>query len=376
MYEYFAFLYIFLMLFALLYVLAYLPGVLIIKTWSKQNLIFLLALGLTYLFIPNKSTIIKLSSICSILFILLIFNIYLLFNNKLKATRRILNVIDFIVCSLTIFASACIIAYIDDLPIKDKILERHKDGSYFFKPGYLFKMINDSLSSSFLIISIKYAHLYLMKKWEERQKRKIDKLKLQKKNIETQFGALQAKVNPHFLYNSLNSIAGLATIDGEKTRKMALALAQFFRYSMTKEQEMMITVDREAEMTNTYLEIEKIRFGDKLNYHIEISNEAKLCKVPRMLIQPLVENCIKHGMKGSHEALKVEVSFSVSDNTLTISVRDNGTHFPKDIIPGYGIQSVYDKLDLLFPEKYHVELKTTPEKDFKIYIRMNETQRD
>ena len=376
MYEYFDFLNLFLILLALLYVLAYLPEVLIIKTWSKQNLIFLLALGLTYLSlttgllnIPNKSAIIKLSTTCSILFILLIFNTYLLSNSKLKATGRILNVIiDFIVCSLTLFVSTCIIAYIDDLPIKNIIHERFEDGGYYFSPGHLYQMISNSLFLSLLITNFKYVHLYLMKKWQERQKRKIDKLKSQKKNIEIQFEALQSKVNPHFLYNSLNSIAGLATVDGEKTRQMALTLAQFFRYSMNKEQEMMITVEQEAEMTNTYLKIEKIRFGDKLNYHIEISNEAKLCKVPRMLIQPLVENCIKHGMKG--DFLNIEVSFLMSDSTLTISVKDNGAPFPEDIIPGYGIQSVYDKLDLLCPGKYHVELKTSPKKDFRIYIRM------
>ena len=149
---------------------------------------------------------------------------------------------------------------------------------------------------------------------------------------------------------------------------MALALSRFFRYSMNREQEMMITVEHEVEMTETYLEIEKIRFGDNLNYYISVPDNVKKYKIPRMILQPIVENCIIHGMKGHAESLKVEIIFSLSGATLSISIKDNGTPFPDDFIPGYGIQSVYDKLDLLFPGKYNVELSTIPEKDFKIEI--------
>ena len=201
------------------YTLAYLPGVAVINTKVKQNLIFLIPFGLMFMlgkFIGTGQ--IKLSYFLSLCFLFLIFNIYLQLNNIIKKWGRILNVLtDLILCSLTLFATSCIFAYIDDIPIKNVILERFEDGSYTFKPGFFYEMSNNSMYFSLIIINFKYIHLYLLNKWEERQKKKFDNLQEQKKNIETQFGALQAKVNPHFLYNSLNSIAGLAT-DRKSTR--------------------------------------------------------------------------------------------------------------------------------------------------------------
>ena len=366
--SFFDFIFIFLLLFAVTYTLAYLPGVAVINTKVKQNLIFLFPFGLMFMLGKFLGTgQIRLSYFLSLCFMFLIFNIYLQVSEKVKKWGRILNVLtDLILCSLTLFAISCLIAYIDDIPIRIVIHERFEDGGYSFSPGCLHEMIFYSIVFSLIIINFKYIHLYLLNKWEERQKKKFDNLQSQKKNIEAQFGALQAKVNPHFLYNSLNSIAGLATIDGNKTRQMALALSCFFRYSMNREQEMMITVEQETEMTETYLEIEKIRFGNNLNYHINVPDNVKSYKIPRMILQPIVENCIIHGMKGSTESLKVDILFSLSGATLSISIKDNGTPFPDDFIPGYGIQSVYDKLDLLFPGKYNVELSTTPEKNFKI----------
>ncbi len=373
--TYFEFLTVFLLLFALLYVLVYLPGVLVVKRWYKQNLVFLSTFGLMFLLeMVNGAGATKSSFLWALLFFFFVYNFYLLLSLKIKGIGKVFNIIiDFVICSLTLFASACIVAWVDDLPIKDIILERFNDGSYSFIPGYLYKMIANSIVITLVVVNFKYIHLYLTTKWEERQKYQITKLEYQKKNVEIQFDALQAKVNPHFLYNSLNSIAGLATIDGEKTRKMALALAQFFRYSMNREQEVMITVEQEAEMIGTFLEIEKIRFGSKLNYQIEIPENIRSCRLPRMLLQPIVENSIKHGMKGNIDSLYIKVSFFASDSRLVISVKDDGTPFPKNIIPGYGIQSVYDKLDLLFPGKYQIELRTK-EKEFRIEISTGDSE--
>lgn len=356
----------FLFVFALGSTLAYLPGLLNVKGLLKRNLLFLVSLLLACLFLDIP---LKVSYVWALGFIFLMFNAYALFMEKRKGTLKIQYVvIDFVVCSGTLFLSDCIVAMVDDLPIKKIIIERFANGGYSFTPGHLDDMISSSLILSLIAINYQCIYLSLLKKWEARQNRKIERLQLQKRNIETQFEALQAKVNPHFLYNSLNSIAGLATVDGDKTRQMALALSRFFRYSMNREQEVMITLKEEAEMIKTYLEIEKIRFGDLLHYSIELPIEVESCQIPRMLLQPIVENCIKHGMKGDIATLAINVSFSISGNTLLLSVKDNGMPFPEDFVPGYGIQSVYDKLDLLYNHHYKVELDMEPEKDFRIYL--------
>ena len=194
------FLVAFMLVFAVGYTLAYLPGMLKMKAIYKRNLLFLVSVGL----VLQLGNGLKLSYLWAVGFIFLIFNLYLFYTNKRRNLLKVYYaVIDFIVCSLTLFLSACIVAEMDDIPIKQVVHQRFPDGSYTFSPGYLDEMIVLSIILSLLIVIYKYLYIYLLKKWEERQNRKYRNLQYQKRNIETQFEALQAKVNPHFLYNSL-----------------------------------------------------------------------------------------------------------------------------------------------------------------------------
>lgn len=368
MYEYHVFLWGFIRIFAIIYVLVYISRILRNKPLVRQNIVFVVSFILSGIFFKSLiMTNAHFSFIVALSVIWVVFNIYLLLPHAIKKRIILLVLIDFIVCASALFLSQCIVAVIDNLPIKHIILYE-VEGGHAFKPGYLQDMIRESIVFSFMIVCAKYFFLLLVKEWEKRQNRKFKKLMTEKENIKSQFDSLQAKVNPHFLYNSLNSIAGLATVDGDKTRQMALALSRFFRYNMNSGQKMMIRVKEEAEMIKTYLEIEKIRFGDKLNYRIDLPVEAESFTLPRMLLQPIVENCIKHGLKGECESLEINISFILSDDGFIISIKDDGQAFPDDFLPGYGIQSVYDKLDLVYPNKYKVELITFPGKDFRIYL--------
>lgn len=367
MVTYFEILFLFLLIFALLCGLAYMP-VITINKWAKANTVFPITVLLVFIF--KRSEFSNLSYIFAFGFILVAFNLYLLLVSFINPRRKRLRIIlDFIYCGLTLFASSCIIAYMDDIPIKPIIFETFSDGGYTFSPGYFYEMISNSLIFSAIIICFRYIYIYLIRKWKDVQKLRIYKIESEKKSIETQFEALQAKVNPHFLYNALNSIAGLATVDGVETREMSLALSNFFRYSMNREQQVMTTVENEIEMIKTYLKIEQIRFSDRLSYTINVSDDAAFYQMPRMLILPIVENSIKHGMRNDRTPLLIDISFTLNDTSLIISIKDNGVPFPKDIvISGFGIKSVYDKLDLLFPSKYSVELITIPQKEFRISL--------
>lgn len=347
------------------YALFYLSTLLRKRVWIRQNLIFIISLILVLNFGREEfgpSLKIPLGIIW------LVLNAYLLIPAKIKKRKLLFVLIDFVIFAFTFFLSAYIIAIMDDIPLKDVIHERFENGDYSFSPGYLDDIAFFAIRISFWIVFSKYSFLFLMEKWEKRQSHKIKNLETEKKNIESQFESLQAKVNPHFLYNSLNSIAGLATVDGEKTRQMALALSRFFRYNMNREQEIMVTLEEEAEMISTYLEIEKIRFGDKLDYQINLPGGVGQFTLPRMLLQPIVENAVKHGLKDDCESLSIEITFTPSEKGLTISIEDDGAPFPDDFMPGYGIRSVYEKLDLLYPDNYKVELLTSPEKVFTIHI--------
>src|SRR4029079_13760823 len=134
------------------------------------------------------------------------------------------------------------------------------------------------------------------------RKRKLDEkelevAKLQQLKSEAELDALHSKVTPHFLYNALNSIANLAVSDGKRARKMTIALAELFRYSINYSDHNYSTIKEEVEMAEVYLQIEKIRFEDQLNYSIQVSGDINHYLIPRFVLQPIVENAVKHGLK-------------------------------------------------------------------------------
>lgn len=238
--------------------------------------------------------------------------------------------------------------------------------SFYFRNLPLYSLI------SIIVITIDAGCSYVVRLQQIKIKEKeLEKLNLKNQLIQAQLDALHAKINPHFLYNSLNSIAGLALTDGNKTRKMAISLSKFFRYSINRESSNFSTLKEELEIAETYLEIEKVRFEELLNFKIITKENLEKLEVPRFILQSLVENAVKHGLKGNNNVLLIEVNVSHENNKLSLSVQDNGLPFPDDIQPGYGLNSVYEKLDLLFPEKYEVIISNSPVKQIKIIIETN-----
>lgn len=216
-----------------------------------------------------------------------------------------------------------------------------------------------------------YVELERKQKLNEKE---LELSKLRELKTQAELEALHSKINPHFLYNALNSIADLAVTDGKKARKMTTALADLFRYSINYSNHNYTTIQEEAEMAETYLQVEKIRFEDKLHYAVQVDDAVKYYLVPRFLLQPLAENAVKHGLKSTGASTVVDIQVSMDDKALVIEVKDNGPAFAEYITPGYGIKSVYDKLDLLFNDAYSIEFKNIPEK--KIIIKINKLMKD
>jgi len=206
----------------------------------------------------------------------------------------------------------------------------------------------------------------------ERQ-RKIDEKELELSRLrelksKAELDALHSKVNPHFLYNALNSIADLSITDGKKARQMTIALADLFRYSINYSNNNYSTVKDEVEMANVYLQIEKIRFEDKLNYTLKVEDGLNHFLVPRFVLQPLVENAVKHGLKATGQMTEINLEVKKNGTGLVINISDTGPLFPDELTPGYGVKSVYDKLDLLFPGNYEMHFSNKPRKQVSLYI--------
>ena len=163
--------------------------------------------------------------------------------------------------------------------------------------------------------------------------------------------SLQSKINPHFLYNALNSIASLSSTDSGKTEKMALSLSDFFKYSINREHKQFNSLSEELNAIRTYLEIEKVRFGDRLSFEIDCAPELLDVQIPQILIQPLVENAFKHGLSQITEKGLIKITVSKEENQLKIKVYDNGPAFPEGPLSGYGIQNTQERISLIYVGK-------------------------
>jgi len=234
--------------------------------------------------------------------------------------------------------------------------------------NYLGQLVLFSMVGMLIMIPVLIRDSRRQERDLEFKEKELEINKLHQLKAKAELETLQAKINPHFLYNSLNSIASLIHTKPDAAENMVLGLSDLFRYSINSQGENITTVDEELKMVQTYLEIEHHRFGDKLQFELEVDEPAKQKNIPRFLIQPLVENAIKHGIsKMRSGTLRLQVK-SIPHG-LEIKVFDNGPDFSKDLMTGYGLKSIYDKLNLLFPGKYEIEMNNGANKHVKITLK-------
>jgi hypothetical protein len=185
-------------------------------------------------------------------------------------------------------------------------------------------------------------------------------LNLEKLKSKAQLDALEAKINPHFLYNALNSIAGLIHEQPNQAEEMTIQLSKLFRYTTGRTEESFHTLFDELEIIRAYLSIEEVRFGHRLSYTIACDESLYSQQIPRFLLQPLVENAIKHGISKIAENGIIEINIKQDNDLLTIQIQDNGPDFSETLGGGFGLRSVKEKLKLLYGNKASLELKIIP----------------
>ncbi|WP_159946733.1 sensor histidine kinase [Polaribacter septentrionalilitoris] len=243
---------------------------------------------------------------------------------------------------------------------------------FFDNERTIFAIINSLLIISAFIAIIRSVILYLdFQSKSLINKKDIELSRLKEINVQSELKSLQSQINPHFLYNSLNSIASLAPINAEKTQKMAHSLSDLFKYSINRKGQKMSTIKDEIEMVQAYLEIEKIRFEERLNFTIKVDETLLNHKIPLFLIQPLVENAIKHGVSKNKDKGEVVLNIEKETNKILITVTDNGPDFPEGLVSGHGLQTVYDLLRLSYGDKASLNWTNTPQKMITITIPKN-----
>jgi two-component system sensor histidine kinase YesM len=193
--------------------------------------------------------------------------------------------------------------------------------------------------------------------------------------------SLQMQINPHFLYNTLDAIAWMAKIKKEDDiEHLVMTLARFFRLSLHKGDKF-ISVNEEIELVKCFVEIEIVRFPDRFDVSYDISKEAEGCEILKLLVQPLVENAIKHGLAPLKRKGRIDIKASVEGNDLLIAIDDDGIGFvpsPDLLIKdeknkdanGYGLKNVNDRIKLEYGEEYGLTVTSAPGKGTRALIRL------
>jgi len=205
---------------------------------------------------------------------------------------------------------------------------------------------------------------YNWQEQKENEKRERDAEKLAK---EAELFKLRQQLQPHFLFNSLNSINALIGMKPVEARKMVQQLSDFLRGTMRKEENQLISFSEELEYLKLYLEIEKVRFGYRLKTEMDIAEESLRWKIPSLLLQPLVENAIKFGLYGTTGEVTISLRARVIDKYLVIAVMnpyDADMQMPTGT--GFGVNSVKRRLYLLFARSDLVEINK--EKNYFVVV--------
>jgi len=206
-----------------------------------------------------------------------------------------------------------------------------------------------------------------------------------RKKRKAELAVLQAQINPHFLYNTLESINWMALSAKQKNiSRMVLLLSNFMRLSLNKGKNV-YTIRKEVEHLRTYIEIQQIRHKNKFQVIEDIDENILDYYTIKLILQPIIENCIVHGFKNTMQTGTIEIYGGFDGEDILFTIRDNGCGmddntlkciFDKSDSKGYGIKNVNERIKLYFGEKYGLEIESSPGKGTTVKIRIPKCNED
>ena len=213
--------------------------------------------------------------------------------------------------------------------------------------------------------------IYSFQFYRELKERETLEEKLKTLAAEAKLKSLKAQINPHFLFNALNSINALVTQNPKMARKIIGRLSELLRISLEGREKTLVPLHEELEFAHLYLEVERIRFGDRMDFQEEIDPKLLSVSFPAMVLQPLLENAVKHGiaqkrggghvrlvLKRRNDHLECLLSNSVAENHAKQNLSRNGT----------GLQNIRQRLDLLYDGNYDLRTEYSDSGDFKVHL--------
>lgn len=222
----------------------------------------------------------------------------------------------------------------------------------------------DELVTFFVILTAGFARTYYLQK-QERQRR-AERLEERTESLEAQLTearleALRMQLNPHFLFNTLHAVSTLVDRDPGGVRRMIARLSELLRHVLDEDAPQEVPLSQELDFLDDYLEIQSIRFQGDLDTEINVPTELQEAQVPNLILQPVVENAIKHGASQVRGVGRIEIHGQRDGNQLVITVQDNGPGIPAAQEDGLGLRNVRARLQELYGEDYGLWLETASE---------------
>ncbi len=205
----------------------------------------------------------------------------------------------------------------------------------------------------FLLTAFYYVVIY----YSDFQERTLKETELKNLVTEAELRSLKFQINPHFIFNSLNSMSALTEIDPKKAKQMIIKLADFLRYTLANNDRLKNTLNEELKNIKLYLDIEKIRFDDKFVYVEELHEECGKVEIPSMILQPLFENAIKHAVYETLDSVTIKLTCTKQDDFLKITLCNNFEGESHKKGAGVGLKNIKDRLSLIYQQDNLMEVK-------------------
>lgn len=216
---------------------------------------------------------------------------------------------------------------------------------------------------TFLMLLLALYQFWLSKNQVTQRKVLAQKLEIERQLNQAELANIEQQLQPHFLFNSLNSISALTITQPDEARRMVQLLSDFLRGTLRKDQEEEVGLKVELQHINLYLEIEKVRFGHRLKTDIQLDENCENARIPALILQPIIENCIKYGLYGHTGNLVIGIEATCKNHYLHLTVSNpydkESVHITKGT--GFGLNSIGRKLLLMYGQTDLIKTERTDE---------------
>lgn len=264
------------------------------------------------------------------------------------------------------------------------ILMTHESGVWADFGGWYFGSIFIFLCWASFFHGIRYyqllqrEHRIMITGEAKVQEEKLKRIQAQSAARDAKIKMLRYQLNPHFLCNTLNAINSLIESEqSQKAQRISVQLSKFLRHSLDHNPDSKITLDNELNALNLYLEIEKTRFGDRLRLDFQIDERARQACIPSLLLQPIIENSMKHVISQNENGGTINLTARVMTDKLMLELSDTGSDVKIDPgkikgtkVRGVGLRNIHERLKVLYGDSYFIDVSAVPSGGLKTTIHI------